>query len=80
MAQRHRPGKLLLRLALGLILLVWGLVMIYGFSAGYFSLFGLRLSRPWNLVAAIILLIVLLATVWKIVVGPRQRSTTWGSR
>jgi hypothetical protein len=74
-AQRHRRGKLLLRLALGLILLVWGVVMIYGFSAGYFSLFGLRLGRPWNLVGAIILLIALLATVWKIVVGPRFHRT-----
>lgn len=67
--------KLILRFALGLILLVWGMVMIYGVSAGYFSRFGLRLRSPWNLVASIILLIVLLLTVWKIVVGPKFHRT-----
>lgn len=64
-------SKVFFRLAFGLILLACGIVTIYGFWAGYFSRFGLRLHTPWNVVGSIILLIALLVIVWKIVAGPK---------
>jgi hypothetical protein len=67
--------RLLVRVALGLILLVVGAVILYGLSAGYYSLFGLRLRTPWNFIGSFILLIALLVGVWKIIVAPKSRRT-----
>ena len=52
-----------LKAAASLILLIFGSYFIYGFGAGYFSMFGLWLPSPWNFVATGILSVGLLGLI-----------------
>lgn len=70
----QEPLKLVVRLLLVIALLLIGLYLIYGFAAGYFSIYGIGLPSPLNLVVAGILLAIVLYLVLRILLGPRQRS------
>ena len=54
------------RVAVALVASLIGLVLIYGLGGGYFQIWGIKLSSPWNFIGSIVLMVVLLLAVWRI--------------